>query len=57
MANESDDAEALRLITAFLAVRDSKARQIIIALVEAVSSGAKLEADTIHGLLNGKRPD
>jgi hypothetical protein len=46
MAQEQDDDhEALRLIRAFYAVRDSEARRTIVAIVEAAARGTSLKIE------------
>lgn len=43
------DEEAMRLLTAFVQVKDPEARRLILALVEAASRGGTIKAYHVEG--------
>lgn len=47
MSPSPNEAETLRLVTAFLNIRDPDARRIILAIAEATASGAPIMADAL----------
>lgn len=58
MTPDPDADQSLRLLKAFAGVRDDKAREAIIALVESVRRGTRVPAmsiDEIQALASNKR--